>query len=82
MSGGAILEDGDGIELVQKFDAQTGHWTETTGMLIPRSGSAACFLNGFIYVIGKEVVFSVDLVCKEELNLMLVCSSQGAVGLS
>ena len=55
MSGGAILEDGDGIELVQKFDAQTGHWTETTGMLIPRSGSAACFLNGFIYVIGKEV---------------------------
>ena len=54
VSGGAILEDGDGIELVQKFDTKTGHWTETTGMLIPRSGSAACFLNGFIYVIGNN----------------------------
>ena len=27
-------------------------------------------------------VFSVDLVCKEELNLILVEASQGAVGLS
>jgi hypothetical protein len=56
VSGGAILEDGDGIELVQKFDAKTGHWTEVTGMLIPRSGSAACYLNGYIYVIGKCLV--------------------------
>lgn len=53
VSGGAVLEDGDGIELVQKFSGKTGLWTQTTGMLIPRSGSAACFLNGFIYVIGK-----------------------------
>ena len=49
---GAILEDGDGIELVQKFDNKTGNWTEVAGMLIPRSGSAACVLNGYIYVVG------------------------------
>ena len=55
VSGGAILEDGDGIELVQKFDVKTGQWTETTGMLIPRSGSAACYLNGYIYVIGASL---------------------------
>jgi hypothetical protein len=61
VSGGAILEDGDGIELVQKFDVKTGLWTETTGMLIPRSGSAACFLNGFIYVIGN-ILFGTNAV--------------------
>ena len=51
MTGGAILEDGDGIELVQKLDIdnKTGNWTGVAGMLIPRSGSAACALNGFIY---------------------------------
>ena len=53
MSGGAILEDGDGIELVQKYDSKSGEWTEVAGMLIPRSGSAACLLGGYIYVIGK-----------------------------
>lgn len=52
VSGGAILEDGDGIELVQKFDSKTGEWTEVAGMLIPRSGSAACLLGRYIYVIG------------------------------
>ena len=53
VSGGAILEDGDGIELVQKYDSKSGEWTEVAGMLIPRSGSAACLLGGYIYVIGK-----------------------------
>ena len=52
VTGGAILEDGDGIELVQKYDTKTGAWTEVAGMLIPRSGSAACVLNGYIYVVG------------------------------
>ena len=52
VTGGAILEDGDGIELVQKYDNKTGRWTEVAGMLIPRSGSAACVLNGYIYVVG------------------------------
>jgi len=52
VTGGAILEDGDGIELVQKYDTKTGNWTEVAGMLIPRSGSAACVLNGYIYVVG------------------------------
>ena len=46
------MEDGDGIELVQKYDSKAGEWTEVAGMLIPRSGSAACLLGGFIYVIG------------------------------
>lgn len=52
VTGGAILEDGDGIELVQKYDTKTWKWTEVSGMLIPRSGSAACVLNGYIYVVG------------------------------
>lgn len=50
--GGAILEDGDGIDLVQKYDSKTNEWTETASMLIPRSGSAACVLDKYIYVIG------------------------------
>ena len=73
--GGAILEDGDGIDVVQRFDtnaaadnndngngngggalspASVGSWTQLASMLIPRSGSAACVLNGYIYVIGRE----------------------------
>ena len=54
VSGGAILEDGDGIELVQRYDSKSGEWTEVAGMLIPRSGSAACLLGGYIYVIGMN----------------------------
>ena len=50
--GGAILEDGDGIDLVQKYDSKTNEWTEAASMLIPRSGSAACVLDKYIYVIG------------------------------
>jgi N-acetylneuraminic acid mutarotase len=51
--GGAVLEDGDGIELVQRYDPQTNTWEDLQPMLIPRSGSAACILNGSIYVLGK-----------------------------
>jgi len=52
MSGGAVLEDGDGIELVQRYDPRVNTWTELAPMLIPRSGSAACVLDGHIYVVG------------------------------
>ncbi|KAJ8877379.1 hypothetical protein PR048_021833 [Dryococelus australis] len=52
VTGGAVLEDGDGIELVQRYDPRISSWTELAPMLIPRSGSAACILDGFIYVIG------------------------------
>ena len=48
------MEDGDGIELVQRYDSKSGEWTEVAGMLIPRSGSAACLLGGYIYVIGMN----------------------------
>ena len=51
--GGAVLEDGDGIELVQKYDPRSNTWCELNSMLIPRSGSAACVLNGKIYIIGN-----------------------------
>ena len=27
--GGAILEDGDGIDLVQKYDSKTNEWTDS-----------------------------------------------------
>ena len=65
--GGAILEDGDGIDLVQKFDSKTNEWTEAASMLIPRSGSAACVLHGFVYVIGMPV--DVDIVISAILLL-------------
>ena len=59
--GGAILEDGDGIDMVQKLDTSTGAWTEVAPMLIPRSGSAAAVLNNSVYVIG-EIISVVSLL--------------------
>jgi len=52
VTGGAVLEDGDGIPDVQCFDPKTSQWKELQSMLIPRSGSAACSLNGHLYIIG------------------------------
>ena len=63
VTGGAILEDGDGIELVQKYDTKTWRWTEVSGMLIPRSGSAACVLNGYIYVVSLTQCYDQDHHC-------------------
>nr|XP_033771756.1 kelch-like protein diablo isoform X3 [Geotrypetes seraphini] len=51
-SGGAVLEDGDGMDLVQVYNPKTHSWTEVAPMRIARSGSAACVLKGKIYVIG------------------------------
>ena len=51
--GGAILEDGDGIDLVQCYNPRVDSWTTKPSMLIPRSGSGACVLDGLIYIIGK-----------------------------
>ena len=48
-----MLEEGDGIDLVQCYDPRSGEWKELASMLIARSGSAACVLNGYIYVLGK-----------------------------
>ena len=48
-----MLEDGDGIDLVQCYNPRTDAWTELAPMLIARSGSAACVLNGHIFIIGK-----------------------------
>ena len=53
--GGAVLEDGDGIDLVQVYDPRLNQWTELAHMIVPRSGSAACVLNGHIHVIGKSL---------------------------
>lgn len=50
-----MLEDGDGIDLVECFDPRNNQWKELSPMLIARSGSAACILNGYIYVIGKSL---------------------------
>ncbi|KAK3091829.1 hypothetical protein FSP39_022975 [Pinctada imbricata] len=52
VTGGAILEDGDGIDMVQCYSPRTDIWTTKPSMLIPRSGSGACVLDGLIYVIG------------------------------
>ncbi len=55
-AGGAVLEDGDGIDLVQCYNPRTNQWVELSKMLIARSGSAACVLNGHIYVIGNNAL--------------------------
>ncbi|XP_078467222.1 kelch-like protein 24 isoform X1 [Lampetra fluviatilis] len=52
VTGGAVLEDGDGIELVQVYNPKMDTWSEVPPMQIARSGSAACVLKGKIYVIG------------------------------
>jgi hypothetical protein len=61
MAGGAVLEDGDGIELVQRYDPRLNTWTELAPMLIPRSGSSACVLDGYIYVVGEVFVIVISL---------------------
>lgn len=53
ISGGAVLEDGDGIEQVQRYDPRNDQWTDLASMLIPRSGAAICTLGNFIYVVGE-----------------------------
>ena len=40
--------------LENRYGFKSGKWTEVAGMLIPRSGSAACLLGGYIYVIGMN----------------------------
>ncbi|XP_007891830.1 kelch-like protein 3 [Callorhinchus milii] len=52
VAGGAVLEDGDGIDLFQVYNPQMNSWSELAPMQIPRSGSVACVLRGKIYVIG------------------------------
>lgn len=52
--GGAVLEDGDGMDLAQVYNPKACMWTEVAPMQIARSGSAACILKGKIYVIGKK----------------------------
>lgn len=49
-----MLEDGDGIELVQRYDPRNDTWAELSPMLIPRSGAAICVLDGCIYVVGEN----------------------------
>ena len=56
LTGGAVLEDGDGIDLVQCYNSRTNQWIELKPMLIARSGSAACVLNGHVYIIGKIIL--------------------------
>ncbi|XP_060882487.1 kelch-like protein 20 [Labrus mixtus] len=52
VTGGAVLEDGDGTDLAQVYNPKTSVWTEVAPMQIARSGSAACTLKGKLYVIG------------------------------
>ena len=69
MSGGAVLEDGDGIELVQRYDPRVNTWTELAPMLIPRSGSAACVLDGHIYVVGTMFIIFLCLTKKTRVMI-------------
>ena len=55
LTGGAVLEDGDGIDIVQLYNPRIQTWIEMRPMKIPRSGSGACVLDGKIYVIGYFV---------------------------
>ncbi|CAN8004496.1 unnamed protein product, partial [Ixodes hexagonus] len=50
--GGAVLDDGDGVDLVQCYNPKTDTWTQLAPMLISRSGAAACVFDGKLFVIG------------------------------
>jgi N-acetylneuraminic acid mutarotase len=56
MSGGAVLENGDVTNMVQRYDPRLDTWTQLAPMLIPRSGSSACVLDGYIYVVGEVFI--------------------------
>lgn len=58
LTGGAVLEDGDGIDIVQLYNPRIQTWIEMRPMKIPRSGSGACVLDGKIYVIGYFFIIS------------------------
>ncbi|XP_076065534.1 kelch-like protein 24 isoform X2 [Oratosquilla oratoria] len=51
VAGGAILEDGDGIDWAQVYNPHTNTWEELPRMMIPRSGSSAAVLHGLIYIV-------------------------------
>ena len=65
------MEDGDGIDLVQKYDSKTNEWMEAASMLIPRSGSASCVLDGHIYVIGTLLKIESFTLCVWNYILVL-----------
>ncbi|XP_065570128.1 kelch-like protein diablo [Artemia franciscana] len=52
--GGSLAEDGDGngTELVQRFDSKTQMWSEIPPISAQRAGPSACVVKGKIYVIG------------------------------
>ncbi|XP_065223954.1 kelch-like protein diablo [Planococcus citri] len=52
VAGGAVYEEGDGINCLLRYDPRTETWSELPPMLIARSGAATCVLDGYIYVIG------------------------------
>lgn len=52
VAGGAVLDEGDGVNCVQRYDPRTDTWTELPPMMIARSGAACCVLDGYIYIIG------------------------------
>lgn len=68
-----MLEDGDGIDLVQCYNSRTDHWTELNSMLIARSGSAACVLNDRIFVIGKMMKQDHSNLSRKCLSRMICC---------
>ena len=51
--GGAVLEEGDVVDLVMRFDSRTYEWSnDIAPMRIARSGSVAIVLRRKIYVCG------------------------------
>lgn len=56
--GGAVLDEGDGVNCVQRYDPRTDTWTELPPMMIARSGAACCVLDGYIYIIGESLDMS------------------------
>lgn len=51
--GGAVLEEGDAVDLVMRFDPRTFEWSnDIAPMRIARSGSAAVVFRNKIYVCG------------------------------
>jgi hypothetical protein len=54
VSGGAVLEEGDSVDLVMRYDPRSLQWNnDMAPMRIARSGSAAVVLRRKIYVCGR-----------------------------
>ena len=58
---GGLGQGDDTLDVVEKFDPRSGHWTTSLPLPQPRAGAGAAGLGGLVYVAGGEVKLSPDV---------------------